>query len=133
MSWPDLGDVEAFIASITPRQHVREGVHDSCEALAEFLSGKDRDDLANDMLRCAVEMKFIHVGAALEELERKAPDLAARFVDRQLLVRLYHDLAERYDENHNDTVWQYWKTLIPKTHSTAQQVLADMPDEEAGE
>jgi hypothetical protein len=95
----------------------------------ELLSGKDRDDLGDDALRHAVEMKFRHVGAALEELERKAPDLAARFADRQLLVRLYHDLAERYDEDHDDTVWQYWKTLIPKNRDTAQEVLTDMLDE----
>jgi len=129
MSWFD-DDSEAWIASITPRQHI-QGVSDSCAALKRFLENKGEGALAVDqMLRAAVEMKFIHVGAALEELERKAPDMAERFADRGSLICLYHGLAEHHDENHDDVIWEYWQRLIPQIHRAAEQALDDMPDDE---
>jgi uncharacterized protein with HEPN domain len=128
MDWPEI-DADTFIASITPREHV-EGVVTSCAAIQEFLADKGDADLASDrLLRAAVEMKFIHVGAALEELERKAPEEAQLIRHRPLFVKLYHDLAEDYDEDHTAVVWQYWQTLIADVHADAEAVLQSLPEE----
>jgi uncharacterized protein with HEPN domain len=78
----------------------------SCEFLLEFTAERTADDYAHDRaFRSAVERELQIVGEAVLQLDRVAPQVAARIPEHRNIIGFRHVLVHGYDSLQPATVW----------------------------
>lgn len=98
------------------------------ERIARFTAGRSFDDnLADDMLRAAVERQFEIIGEAFAGLRRVDPALAARIPDLPRIVAFRNVLIHAYATVDPKLVWGVIENHLPALHATLAQLLGSAP------
>jgi uncharacterized protein with HEPN domain len=107
------------------RERLRH-VRDSAEAIVRYTTGKTFDDYEDDeILRDAVQWRFMIVGEALREALKLEPSMKARVTSYQRVVDfrnvLVHDYAIIYDKG----VWLVIEQHLPLLLTEVRALLAE--------
>ena len=106
-----------------PEKYLHDVVS-SCEFLLEFTTGRTVDDFARDRgFRSAVERELQIVGEAVMQLERVAPQVAARISEYRNIIGFRHVLVHGYDSLHPATVWKVIEVKIPVLAAECRRLL----------
>jgi len=96
-----------------PEKYLHD-VLSSCEFLLEFTAGRSVNDFTRDRaFRSAVERELQIVGEAVIQLERVAPQVAARISEYRNIIGFRHVLVHGYDSVHPATVWKVIELKVP--------------------
>jgi len=99
----------------------------SCGFLAEFTAGRTADDYARDRaFRSAVERELQIIGEAVMQLNRIAPQVAARISDHRNIIGFRHVLVHGYDSLHPATVWNVIEHKLPVVTHEVRVLLDDL-------
>ena len=109
-------------------------IRSSCEFLLEFAAGRTVDDYARDRaFRSAVERELQIIGEAVLQLDRVAPQLAARIAEHRNIIGFRHVLVHGYDSLHPATVWNVIEVKLPVLSREVQTLLSELDVERADE
>ncbi len=103
----------------------------SCAFLLDFTSGKSVNDYARDRgFRSAVERELQIIGEAVMQLERTAPQLAARIPEHQNIIGFRHVLVHGYGSLQPATVWNVIEVKLPVLAREVQTLLNELRAED---
>ncbi len=100
---------------------------DAADAIVRYLG--DRDEaayLSDDMLRAAIERRFMIVGEALNRLLRHSPDLGGAIPELGRAVALRNILVHGYADVDDRIVWLSIKEHLPGLRERVALLLADL-------
>jgi uncharacterized protein with HEPN domain len=96
----------------------------ACEALSEFVEGKQFADYDSDLLlRSAVERQLMIVGEALSQAARTDEELAAQIEDAREIINLRNVIVHGYTVIENETIWGILQADIPRLRDQVAQLL----------
>ncbi len=96
----------------------------ACEAIAEFVSGKDFVAYeANRLLRSGVERQFEIIGEALSQAGSAEPSLATQIPDFHRIVGLRNRLIHGYDNVDNEILWDVVQSKLGPLQAQVETVL----------
>lgn len=96
----------------------------SCEFIRGFTTGKSVDDYNDDRaFRSAVQRELQIIGEALIQLDKVAPELAARIPEYRNIIGFRHVLVHGYDNLHPETVWNLLQTKLAPLAETLKLLL----------
>ena len=99
-------------------------VLNACEAIAEFVSGKDFDAYEADrLLRSGVERQFEIIGEALNQAGSAEPSLAMQIPDFHRIVGLRNRLIHGYDNVDNEILWDVVQSKLGPLKAQVETVL----------
>ena len=102
-------------------------VQDAADAIAEFTAGMDADGYsASRLVRAGFERQFETIGEALNQLSRRAPDLAARIPDLPAIVAFRNLLIHGYASVDDAIVWRNVQEKLPDLRATVAALLAEL-------
>jgi uncharacterized protein with HEPN domain len=91
------------------RDEIRAHLHDVIQAgraIKEFVAGRSFGEYANnDLLRSAVERKFMIMGEALNRIRRDEPEILTRVANHRDIVSFRNILIHGYDSIDDRIVW----------------------------
>jgi uncharacterized protein with HEPN domain len=106
-----------------PRAYLWDA-RESADAIASFVRGRTYEDYRADMmLRSAVERQFEIVGEALRQLEKAAPDLAAKLPERSQAIAFRNILIHGYDSIDDAIVWRTIHESLPALRARLAALL----------
>jgi uncharacterized protein with HEPN domain len=86
----------------------------SCQFLIDFTAGKTIDNYIKERaFRSALERELQIIGEALIQLEKVAPDIAAKIPEYQNIIGFRHVLVHGYANLDPATVWNVVETKVP--------------------
>ena len=101
---------------------------DAAAFLLAFVRGRSLDDLRSDRaFRSAVERELQIIGEALFQLDKIAPDLAARISEHRRIIHFRHVLVHGYDQVDAAIVWVVLTNKLPTIHQELIGLLPDQP------
>ncbi len=107
---------------------VKKYLHDiktSCEAIASFARGKSLQNYLEDaMLRSAVERQFMIIGEALNQAEKKDPQIFGAISDGKKIIAFRNILVHGYAKVSNELVWGLVETRLKKLLEQINALLA---------
>ena len=78
----------------------------ACEAIAEFVAGKDFSAYEKDrLLRSAIERQFEIIGEALNKAAAAEPSLATQISEFHRIIGLRNRLIHGYDNVDDEILW----------------------------
>jgi len=78
----------------------------ACEHIIQFAGGISQDEYAeNELIKSAVERKFVIIGEAMVRLRREYPDLLDQITDYEKIIGFRNVLVHGYDLISDLTVW----------------------------
>jgi uncharacterized protein with HEPN domain len=96
----------------------------ACEAIAEFVAGKDFAAYENDrLLRSAVERQFEIIGEALNKAGAVETDVAAQIPGFQRIIGLRHRLIHGYDNVDDEILWDVVQSKIGPLRAQLDTIL----------
>jgi uncharacterized protein with HEPN domain len=96
----------------------------ACEAIAEFVAGKDFAAYENDrLLRSAVERQFEIIGEALNKAGAVETALAAQIPEFQRIIGLRHRLIHGYDNVDDEILWDVVQSKIAPLRAQLDTIL----------
>ena len=102
-------------------------VLDSVEFLLEFTAGRALGDYARDRgFRSAVERELQIIGEAVTQLDRVAPEVAARISECRNIIGFRHVLVHGYDSLQPATVWEVIEVKVPILLGEVRSLLAEV-------
>lgn len=100
---------------------------EAADAIAEFTAGMDEGAYrANRLVRAAVERQFEIIGKALNQLARRAPELATRVPDLSAIVAFRNLLIHGYTSVDDAIVWRNLREKLPELRATVAALLAEL-------
>jgi uncharacterized protein with HEPN domain len=126
---PSLPDAETltFDATIHSVWHSKKYLYDmlrACEALAQFVEGKQFADYDDDLLlRSAVERQLMIVGEAMGQAIRADDDLAEQIEDAREIINLRNVIVHGYTVIENETIWGILQADVPRLRVQVSQLL----------
>jgi len=105
------------------------GVRQAAQRIETFVQDRSlKDDLADPMLRSAVERQFEIIGEALNQLSKAAPHIAARIPDLSRAVAMRNILIHGYAQVDNEAVWRTSQDNLPPLRTCVAQLLTELGD-----
>lgn len=105
------------------RQRLRDAL-ESCRAIRRYTDGVDfAAYLRNDMLRDAVERRFIIIGEALNRAQASHPALAEQIRELRRIVGMRNRVVHGYDAVDNEVVWTVAMRNVPLLQSRLADLL----------
>jgi len=99
-------------------------VVNACEAIAEFVAGKDFDAYENDrLLRSAVERQFEIVGEALNKAGSAETSLSAHIPEFHRIIGLRNRLIHGYDNVDDEILWDVVQSKLGPLKTQVDAVL----------
>ena len=99
-------------------------VLNACEAIAEFVSGKDFAAYEADrLLRSGVERQFEIIGEALNQAGGAEASLATQIPDFHRIVGLRNRLIHGYDNVDNEILWDVVQSKLGPLKAQVETVL----------
>ncbi len=109
-----------------PEKYLHD-IYSSRRFLLDFTSGKAADDYARDRgFRSAVERELQIIGEAVMQLERIAPQLAARIPEHKNIIGFRHVLVHGYGSLQPATVWNVIEVKLPVLAGEVQTLLNEL-------
>ncbi len=109
-----------------PEKYLHD-VLSSCEFLIGLTAGRTVDDYAQDRaFRSAIERELQIIGEAVMQLERVAPQVAARISEHRNIIGVRHVLVHGYDSLHPATVWDVIDVKLPVLADEVRGLLDEM-------
>ena len=101
-------------------------IAEACRLLDEFVSGKTlADDLADALLRSAVERQFEVIGEALRLAIRHDATLVGTVTNSRRIIAFRNRLIHGYAAVLNDVVWGVVETDLPTLRAEVTRLLED--------
>lgn len=98
----------------------------ACEAIAEFVAGKDFAAYEADrLLRSGVERQFEIIGEALNKAGAAQPSLAAQIADFHRIIGLRNRLIHGYDNVDDEILWDVVQSKLGALRAQVNAVLGD--------
>ncbi len=105
-----------------------EDMRMASESITRFAAGRTLAHYLDDeVLRAAIERKFILIGEAASRLTKVAPEVAARVSELKSIIGFRHKWVHGYGEIDDRTVWDIVESGIPRLLA----VLTTMIDQES--
>ena len=105
----------------------RKYLHDmlrACEALAQFVEGKQFTDYDDDLLlRSAVERQLMVVGEAMSQAMRTDEELADQIEEAREIINLRNVIVHGYTVVENETIWGILQADVPKLRDQIARLL----------
>jgi uncharacterized protein with HEPN domain len=99
-------------------------VVNACEAIAEFVAGKDFSAYENDrLLRSAVERQFEIIGEALNKAGVLEPSLAAQISEFHRIIGLRNRLIHGYDNVDDEILWDVVQSKLGPLKARVDAIL----------
>lgn len=99
-------------------------VVNACEAIAEFVAGKDFAAYENDrLLRSAVERQFEIIGEALNKAGAAETSLTAQIPEFHRIIGLRHRLIHGYDNVDDEILWDVVQSKLGPLKGQVDAVL----------
>ena len=106
----------------------------SCEFLIEFTADRTVDDYARDRgFRSAVERELQIIGEAVLQLDRAAPQVAARIPEYRNIIGFRHVLVHGYDSLQPATVWNVIEVKLAALTREVRGLLDELEAESGAE
>jgi uncharacterized protein with HEPN domain len=109
----------------------RAYLHDVCEAcrqILEFTRGFTRELYADDeLIKAAVERKFVIIGEALARLRREDPELLEHISGHYRIIGFRNVLVHGYDIIDDSTVWSAVIDSVPELLRETETLLNKTP------
>ena len=110
---------------------IRAYLHDVCEACRQILTFTKGCSLeqyaADDLIKAAVERKFVTIGEALARLRRENPVAIEQISGHYRIIGFRNVLVHGYDSIDDATVWSAVVDSIPKLVREAESLLEQLP------
>lgn len=104
-----------------------EDAKSACEEAIEFSKGKNSEQfVADKVLLAAVERKFSIAGEAINELDRRYPDIASKIPDHRRIIAFRHLLIHGYSKIDPGALWDFLQKDTPALLVALTQLLADI-------
>jgi uncharacterized protein with HEPN domain len=98
----------------------------ACEAVAEFVSGKDFSAYESDrLLRSAVERQFEIIGEGLKQASAGDTSLARLIPELHRIVGLRNRLIHGYDNVDDEILWDVVQNKLAPLKTTIAEALQD--------
>lgn len=98
----------------------------ACEAIAEFVAGKDFSAYESDrLLRSAVERQFEIIGEALNKAGSAETSLATQIPDFHRIIGLRNRLIHGYDNVDDEILWDVVQSKLGPLRAQIESVLHD--------
>jgi uncharacterized protein with HEPN domain len=98
----------------------------ACEAIGEFVAGKDFSAYENNrLLRSAVERQFEIIGEALNKAGTVEGSLAAQIPEFHRIIGLRNRLIHGYDNVDDEILWDVVQTKLAPLKARVDRVLRD--------
>ena len=99
-------------------------VVNACEAIAEFVAGKDFSTYENDrLLRSGVERQFEIIGEALNKAGAAEPSLVTQIPEFHRIIRLRNRLIHGYDNVDDEILWDVVHSKLGPLKGQVEAVL----------
>ena len=100
----------------------------ACEAIAEFVAGKDFAAYEADrLLRSGVERQFEIIGEALNKAGSAEPSLATQIPDFHRIIGLRNRLIHGYDNVDDEILWDVVQSKLAPLQAQVSAVLKGDP------
>ncbi len=97
---------------------------EACEAIAQFTTGKTRDNyLADALLRSAVERQFEIIGEALNRATQLDETVDAQIPELRRIVGMRNRIIHGYDSVDDELLWSVAKTNVPALAVNLRAIL----------
>ncbi len=101
-------------------------IADSCQAIVEFVRGRDLSDYKGDrMLRRAVERELSIVGEAVSQATRHFPDLEEPIGPARQIVGFRNRIIHEYAEVDAEVVWAIVQNEVPRLLEKSETLLKE--------
>src|SRR4029453_15187540 len=97
----------------------------ACEAIAEFIAGKDFSLYERDLLRSAVERQFEIIGEALNKAGTVEPSLASQIPEFHRIIGLRNRLIHGYDNVDDEILWDVVQSKLAPLKARIDIVLGE--------
>ena len=99
-------------------------VVENCKLIREFVTGLDFAAYSGgELVRSAVERRFINIGEALSRLKQTSPDIFAKIGNAQRIVGFRNVLVHGYESISDRLVWGIIEENLPELQATCEQLL----------
>jgi len=106
-------------------------VRKAADNIAAFIHDKTREGYAEDaLLHSAVERQLEIIGEALNQLDKAAPDIAARIPHLRQIVGLRNILIHGYAVVKHDLIWRTVREDLPRLRGTVDALLKERGERE---
>lgn len=109
----------------------RAYLHDVCEAcrqILEFTRDCTRERYAaDDLIKAAVERKFVVIGEALARLRREDPEMLEHISGSYRIIGFRNVLVHGYDIIDDSTVWSAVVDSVPELLHETEALLSKTP------
>ncbi len=109
-------DVRAYILDI----------RENCDLILDFVNDADLGKYkANEMMRSAVERRFIVIGEALSRLKQLDFTLSASIPDAARIVAFRNVLVHGYESISDELVWEIIQDHLPSLRMKCEELLSN--------
>ena len=109
------------------RHDLKAYLYDICEAckqIIEFTNSLSfEQSLSNDLVKAAVERKFVTVGEAMMRIKREYPETIERISGHYRIIGFRNVFVHGYDIIDDATVWSAVSDSVPVLLREAQALL----------
>jgi uncharacterized protein with HEPN domain len=96
----------------------------ACEAILQFIEGKDIEDYEEDMLlRSGVERQLMIIGEALNQAVGDDPEIEALIPDSREIINLRNVIVHGYAVVENKTIWGVLQSDLPALYNQVKNIL----------
>ena len=110
---------------------IRAYLHDVCEACRQIAAFTENCTLeqycADNLIKAAVERKFVIIGEALTRLRREDPDALEHITGHYRIIGFRNVLVHGYDIIDDATVWSAIVDSVPGLLREAEALLNKTP------
>jgi uncharacterized protein with HEPN domain len=97
---------------------------EACKQIIEFTKGLSFEQyVSNDLIKAAVERKFVTIGEAMMRIKREYPETLERISDHYRIIGFRNVLVHGYDIIDDATVWSAVTDSVPVLLKEAQALL----------
>ncbi len=102
-------------------------IRDNCDLILGFVKGSDlKGYKANDLIKSAVERRFIILGEALSRLKTLDLNLLGNIPDASRIVAFRNILVHGYESISDELVWEIIVDHVPLLRAKCDELLASV-------
>ncbi len=100
-------------------------IRDNCDFILDFVKGSDlKRYKTNDLVKSAVERRFIIIGEALTRLKQIDLNLLGSIPDAARIIAFRNILVHGYESISDELVWEIIEDHVPDLRAKCEELLA---------